>query len=82
MSSAMIMRPYTDMPLTVRQGLGDPVADAVTMLTQGTTAKIEASKAEVLAKVAEESRQAKIYAVVGGFAAGFAGAFLYNRFFR
>jgi hypothetical protein len=88
MSDAMLMRSYTNMPLAPirRQGLGDPVTDAlnsaITSLTQGTNNKIEATKAEVLAEVAKQGRQAKIYAVAGGFAAGLVGAFLYNRFLR
>jgi hypothetical protein len=86
MSTAMIMRQYSDTPLAPRRGLGDPVTDAmdtvVTALTQQTSAKIDATKAEVMAEVDKQAKQAKIMAVAGGFAAGLLGAFLYNRFIR
>jgi hypothetical protein len=88
MSDAMLMRSYTNMPLAPirRQGLGDPVTDAMntiaTALTQQTREKIEVTKVEIMTEVKKQGREAKIYAVAGGFAAGLVGAFLYNRFLR
>jgi len=63
-------------------GTGDLLGDAIASLTHQSDEKIESAKAEILAKVEQEGRQAKIVAVVGGFAAGLLGAYLYERFMR
>jgi hypothetical protein len=63
-------------------GVGDPLSDVIASLTHQSNEKIDSAKAEILAKVEQEGRQAKIVAVVGGFAAGILGAYLYERFMR
>lgn len=83
MSSAMIMR--SDMRIR-RVGAGDlagDVANAVlTPVTQQVNAKVDAVRGEVLAEVAKQGREAKIYAVAGGFVAGVVGAFIVSRVAR
>lgn len=81
MSTAMIMKPYVAIR---REGLGDPVTDAMnamlTPLTQQIDAKITVTKREVLLEVQKQGREAKIYAVAGGFVAGLLGGYLARRF--
>lgn len=86
MSEMMLARPYTNMPLALRRGLGDPISDAanalLSPLTQQMNAKIDVAKVEIMSEVQKQGREAKIVALAGGVAAGLLGAFLYNRFLR
>jgi hypothetical protein len=89
MSEAMIMRPFApQVPHYVvrRQGLGDPITDAMntlaTSLTQQTRAQIDDARLQVLTEVDKQAKQAKIIAVAGGFVAGLVGAFVIHKIMK